>query len=1074
MSGTGATAAERALSIRYAVLVAASVTPLLVVVALLALFQIAGQREVELEGIRRSVVEHRSGIGAVVEAARGHVGQMRTFAEDYLRNFVPERRAPLRDKLARWTGRPAGERGAAVVLRADPAEGDPRVGTVMAGETALEPERLADGDVDLGLDLFPLMRAAHAAYPYLHWSYFFSVREDFIAFYPRAEEAELLATAGLDDLRAVLAGWFAYDVFVAATPPRNPGHPYWTGAYADAGGAGLMVSHAAPVHARGAFAGMVGTDVLLSHLEAVTRRFAVPQGRLWIVNDRGQALSATGIAPDAPPAIRTLAETLPDPLRAAPTADLLAADGVFRALAGHHVMALPIAGAPWTLLYAVSDAEIDALLRPRLAPYAVILVGLVATALLTHALLRWQFVRPALALVRYIRAAAAGDDPRHPRLPAVWRPWLDVLAATFRAKHAQVEELRLSEERLRALAQAVPVPIAITARDDGRVLFANARCRAVFGLSPDDPAGRRSVDTYVDPDARARLLAEVAAGRPVDGAEVVLKRADGRAFWALISLQPMVYDGTPAVLSGIVDIDALKESERSLRDSRALKSAIIDHALDGIVSIDEAGRIIDFNPAAERMLGYTRAEALGRFMHALMVPPEQRAAHLAGFARHVVTGERRLIGRRIESTALRADGSEFPCELAISAVEQSSRRIFTAYIRDLTEVRHAEAEIARQRDALHQTEKMTALGSLLAGVAHELNNPLSVLVGHAHLLGETAEDPQVRGRAERIRAAAERCARIVRTFLAMARQKPPERGPVALGDLVRNALEIVAYGLRSAGVQVSTDVPDDLPPLYADGDQLHQVLMNLFINAQHAMEGMDGPRRLDVTARPSADGGCITIEVADTGPGLPPALRARVFEPFFTTKPQGVGTGLGLSICHGVVAAHGGRIEIDDRPGGGAVFRLVLPVARGEAAEPPPPEARPARAAAARILVVDDEPDVAGLMAETLTLDGHRIDVAGSGREALERLETERYDLLLSDLRMPDLDGAALFRHLRDRDPAMLGRLVLLTGDILRGGLAAEALDAGIPVVEKPFEPTRLRAVVAERLEAANTPPRHT
>ena len=227
---------------------------------------------------------------------------------------------------------------------------------------------------------------------------------------------------------------------------------------------------------------------------------------------------------------------------------------------------------------------------------------------------------------------------------------------------------------------------------------------------------------------------------------------------------------------------------------------------------------------------------------------------------------------------------------------------------------------------------MSALGSLLAGVAHELNNPLSVVVGHASLLEDFAPDGAIRERALKIRTAADRCARIVRTFLAMARSKPRQRTAVQLNDTIGEALEIVAYGLRTADVEVVRVLAPDLPPVWADGDQLHQVFANLFVNAQQALQSVPPPRRLTVTSGFDAD--AVWVEVADNGPGVPADIAHRIFEPFFTTKPQGIGTGVGLSVCHGIVAAHDGEIRLEARPQQGATFVVRLPRTTVEVAEP--------------------------------------------------------------------------------------------------------------------------------------------
>ena len=253
-----------------------------------------------------------------------------------------------------------------------------------------------------------------------------------------------------------------------------------------------------------------------------------------------------------------------------------------------------------------------------------------------------------------------------------------------------------------------------------------------------------------------------------------------------------------------------------------------------------------------------------------------------------------------------------------------------AFGRDLTELKEHEqqlaeraAEIERQRSRIAEIEKLSAMGTLLAGVAHELNNPLAIVLAQSTLLLERAATDDVRARAERIHAAAERSGRIVRSFLAMARETAPTRRPVLVNDVVHSAVDAMGYGLRGADVEVSIDLAPDLPPIQADGDLIGQVLTNLLINAQQVLAGQPAPRRVIVRSRMTQDG--VVLEIEDNGPGVPAAIASRIFDPYFTTKAPGVGTGIGLAICRNVVLAHGGSIELDSSVTTGARFRVALP-----------------------------------------------------------------------------------------------------------------------------------------------------
>jgi len=387
--------------------------------------------------------------------------------------------------------------------------------------------------------------------------------------------------------------------------------------------------------------------------------------------------------------------------------------------------------------------------------------------------------------------------------------------------------------------------------------------------------------------------------------------------------------------------------------------------------------------------------------------------------------------------------------------------------RKLAEERLSEsqAQLERSREALYQSEKMMALGSLLAGVAHELNNPLAVVVAHATMLEEEAEGTPHASDATKIRTAAERCARIVQSFLAMARQKPPERRATDANRLIASALDLAGYSLRTAGVEVITELATELPPLRVDPDQLHQVLSNLIVNAQQAMLERDGPRQLRIVSRHADD--AVEIEVADTGAGIPQHLQRRIFEPFFTTKPQGAGTGIGLSYSMGVIEAHGGTLQLADTSPEGSRFRLRVPVGQPADGEGEVVAGEGSAKASLRglALVIDDETALAEVLARMLRSEGYEVKVAGSGQEAQAMLSERDVDLILSDLRMPGMDGPAFFSWLQRERPHLAGRIVFVTGDTLGIEAVRFLARAGRPFIEKPFTRASVKSLLAELQE---------
>jgi CheY-like chemotaxis protein len=355
------------------------------------------------------------------------------------------------------------------------------------------------------------------------------------------------------------------------------------------------------------------------------------------------------------------------------------------------------------------------------------------------------------------------------------------------------------------------------------------------------------------------------------------------------------------------------------------------------------------------------------------------------------------------------------------------------------------------------------MGSLLAGVAHELNNPLSVVMGQAALLELTAGAGPMAERVGKIIKAAERCARIVKNFLALARQQPMERQAVSLNQVVQEAVELLAYPLRVDTVEIALELAPDLPEIWADPHQLHQLVVNLVSNAHQAMRTISAPRRIILTTQLVPAARRVLFAVADTGPGISSEVQGRIFEPFFTTKPVGQGTGLGLSLCQGIVERHGGSIRVASQPGHGAVFSIELPVDLRETATSE--AARPASLQPIRektILIVDDDRDVAETLGDLLQVDGHHVELVANGALALEKLHSQTYDLILSDVRMPDTDGPRLYTQLERQHPELLRRVAFLTGDTLSAETREFLERTRVPTMAKPFTLEQVRQVLQQ------------
>ena len=620
------------------------------------------------------------------------------------------------------------------------------------------------------------------------------------------------------------------------------------------------------------------------------------------------------------------------------------------------------------------------------------------------------------------------------------------------------KKLRDSEAKLTAFLDHAPA--AMYLKDEaGRFVVVNRFLAGRFNTTPEALIGLRPVD-LIDPAAAEeatkadRLIRET--GEP-HIQESEFKTSIGNRSGLSIRFPVQDDQGENRYIGGVIlDTTDRIEAERRLRASEARLAAFMQHAPLTMFLKDSEGRYLLVNQQAATNLGLNVEQIIGKTAEEV-APPEVATAGAALEREVLATGTPRTDEQVFDLAIGRVHGlnTRFPVPDETGALTQ----VGGVYV-DITAQKVAEEALVRSREALAQSEKLTALGSLLAGVSHELNNPLAVVVGEAILLEEDAEDTPFATSAQRIRKSAERCSRIVQTFLAMARQREPERVRLDVESVARAAIELTHYGMRSNGIRVSTEFEAGLPAVAADSDQLHQVLVNLLINAQQALQECDHERRICVSTHFNADKERVCIKVADNGPGVPPEVARRMFEPFFTTKPQGAGTGIGLSFSHGVIEAHGGNLLLESGEQG-ATFVVELPV--NGASEPA--ESVPVTTTAKRVgraMVVDDEPELANSLARFLEREGYGCTVVNSGREAIELAGEEEFDIILSDLRMPDVDGPTLLRWLSANRPQMASRLGYVTGDTLGPAAVRFLGDSGRPFIEKPFNRQSIRDLLAE------------
>jgi two-component system NtrC family sensor kinase len=461
----------------------------------------------------------------------------------------------------------------------------------------------------------------------------------------------------------------------------------------------------------------------------------------------------------------------------------------------------------------------------------------------------------------------------------------------------------------------------------------------------------------------------------------------------------------------------------------------------------------------------------------------------------------------------RADDAVIWVEVTASAVvlESTGQVRIEALMRDVSDRKRLEEQSRDLYHQLLQAEKMAALGTTISGVAHELNNPLATILTWSERLTERELEGSTRRGVETILHEAERAARIVRNLLTFARKRHTTRTMVDINQVVRETLSLRAYEQRVTNISVIDALASGIPAVFADPHQIQQVLLNLVINAEQAMLTSNGRGTLMVRTWQDPEHESIVLEVNDDGPGVPEDVRTKIFDPFFTTKEVGKGTGLGLTVAYAIVEEHGGRMWLVSEPDAGASFYVELPVAGGRlkaitpgelagaglasgaaggtdrdgagpdltAMEEPgrPRGSRPTprvqivapaeadsvpRLDSPAVLIVEDEAALASAMAESFSDAGFLVDRAGDGEEALAFLEGGQYDIIISDLKMPRMDGIQLFLALREQHPEMAGRIMFVTGDVIGTDAERFLSDSGCRWLAKPFRLSELLRIARE------------
>jgi two-component system cell cycle sensor histidine kinase/response regulator CckA len=633
-------------------------------------------------------------------------------------------------------------------------------------------------------------------------------------------------------------------------------------------------------------------------------------------------------------------------------------------------------------------------------------------------------------------------------------------------------ELRASERRYDDLVESHPEAIFI--HDDEAILVANpAACRLFGAGRPDLLVGRPLLDLVV-PDVRARFAAWLrdARGRRAASAnEPSVATLDGRTIDVDVVATPITYRRSPAVL--------LRVRERT-RPDRALDAERLRLFAESVrevalVVLDGDGRVAAWNGGAERFLGATAADMIGRTVDTLFPGDDSRDAEgsrLDGLMRTA-----RETGRyEGEGWVARTDGDRFWAAIALAALRSAPGDVlgFGLIVRDLTDRRNAEAALRHSEEQLRHAQKMEGIGRLAGGIAHDFNNLLTAIQGHAQfLLEDLGADHPARTDADEIKRAADRAAGLTRQLLTFSRRQVLEPQILDVNGVIRDMNRMLRRVIRE-DIALVTILDEAAWPALADAGQLEQILMNLVVNARDAMPGggtitvetrnlvVDGTW-MDVAG--PRNGEYVQIVVSDTGTGMDRETMARIFEPFFTTKPEGEGTGLGLATVYGIVRQSGGHISVYSEPGRGTTLKVLLPRAREE--DDVPADVEPGELARGweSVLVVEDDPAVRALASRVLQDRGYSVLEAASAPEAIRIAEAygPPIDLLVTDLIVPDMSGRRLAESIRAHHPGI--RTLFMSGFTRRDVQHQGLLEPGAPFIEKPFTAPLLAASVRRALD---------
>lgn len=601
---------------------------------------------------------------------------------------------------------------------------------------------------------------------------------------------------------------------------------------------------------------------------------------------------------------------------------------------------------------------------------------------------------------------------------------------------------------------------------EGKVLDANPALVRMLGYeSKGDLLRHNFRDAYDDPTDRDALIRELEAKGSVQDREVMLRRKDGKRLCCLTSgFAIRDASGRPVLLQGtIIDITERREIEKRLHEEQEFARRLVECFPHLIVAFDREGRFTFVSERIQDVLGVSPEEYIGEPIGQRIDNENQRK--VAEMFQDIISGRKRHV--QVEIQAQHADGTWRSMQINASPLYGENGAIIgmVSSGQDVTESRRIEQQLA-------QKEKFAAMGQMMVGAAHELNNPLTAILGVTDLLRERATDDVTRRQVDLVLKQARRAATIVQNLLAFSRPVTLGRTKLNLGDVVSEVLQLEKAALDQKKIRVTLESPDDLPVIEGDRKLLKEVFLNILGNAEQAISAARDHGAIGVSL--SRVGDSVRVTFADDGVGIPTESIGKIFDPFFTTKRTGGNSGLGLTICLAVVKEHGGRIEAESKLGSGATFHVLLPIAAENVSAAPKPApasaAKPALAGSGAlrghsVLIVDDEESIREIIQEGLSARGMKAEALGSSEAALAYLATNPCDVVLCDFNLPGMNGEQFFERLQTQQPDKLPRFVFMTGDLFDPAVAERYRQKGAAILQKPFHVSALATLLAELLK---------